>query len=155
VNPFATHHSFGLHHFHVATFNARVIGIGSALMAHLMTVQRTNRAINDFCVKKERAAGSVAVRVWGNADLEVMPVDEFVAKITADIPVNAELVTRLRLTIRKVAVPSWRQEFIYSSPCFLRNFFIPKCKSVILVVVRCRSAWDYRFVMYQSVINFS
>jgi threonyl-tRNA synthetase len=34
---------------------------------------------------KEKAAGAVAVRARGNVDLGVMPVDEFVAKIIADI----------------------------------------------------------------------
>ncbi len=34
---------------------------------------------------KEKAAGAVAVRARGNVDLGVMPVDDFVAKIVADI----------------------------------------------------------------------
>jgi threonyl-tRNA synthetase len=34
---------------------------------------------------KEKAAGAVPVRARGNVDLGVMPVDEFVAKIIADI----------------------------------------------------------------------
>jgi threonyl-tRNA synthetase len=38
---------------------------------------------------KEKAAGAVAVRARGNVDLGVMPVDEFVAKIIADIASKA------------------------------------------------------------------
>ena len=38
---------------------------------------------------KEKVAGSVAVRARGNVDLGVMPVDEFVAKIIADIASKA------------------------------------------------------------------
>jgi threonyl-tRNA synthetase len=38
---------------------------------------------------KEKAAGAVAVRARGNVDLGVMPVDEFVAKIIADINTKA------------------------------------------------------------------
>jgi threonyl-tRNA synthetase len=38
---------------------------------------------------KEKAAGAVAVRARGNVDLGVMPVDEFVAKIIADITAKA------------------------------------------------------------------
>ncbi len=38
---------------------------------------------------KEKAAGSVAVRARGNVDLGVMPVDDFVAKIVADIASKA------------------------------------------------------------------
>ena len=38
---------------------------------------------------KEKAAGAVAVRARGNVDLGVMPVDEFVAKIIADINAKA------------------------------------------------------------------
>jgi threonyl-tRNA synthetase len=38
---------------------------------------------------KEKAASAVAVRARGNVDLGVMPVDEFVAKIIADIASKA------------------------------------------------------------------
>jgi threonyl-tRNA synthetase len=38
---------------------------------------------------KEKVAGSVAVRARGNVDLGVMPVDDFVAKIVADIASKA------------------------------------------------------------------
>jgi threonyl-tRNA synthetase len=38
---------------------------------------------------KEKAAGSVAVRARGNVDLGVMPVDDFIAKILADIASKA------------------------------------------------------------------
>jgi threonyl-tRNA synthetase len=38
---------------------------------------------------KEKEAGSVAVRARGNVDLGVMPVDDFIAKITADIASKA------------------------------------------------------------------
>jgi threonyl-tRNA synthetase len=38
---------------------------------------------------KEKAAGSVAVRARGNVDLGVMPVDDFLAKINADITSKA------------------------------------------------------------------
>jgi threonyl-tRNA synthetase len=38
---------------------------------------------------KEKEAGSVAVRARGNVDLGVMPVDDFVAKIAADIASKA------------------------------------------------------------------
>jgi threonyl-tRNA synthetase len=38
---------------------------------------------------KEKAAGSVAVRARGNVDLGVMPVDDFIAKIFADIASKA------------------------------------------------------------------
>jgi threonyl-tRNA synthetase len=38
---------------------------------------------------KEKASGSVAVRARGNVDLGVMPVDDFVAKIIADIAAKA------------------------------------------------------------------
>jgi threonyl-tRNA synthetase len=38
---------------------------------------------------KEKAAGTVAVRARGNVDLGVMPVDDFIAKIVADITAKA------------------------------------------------------------------
>ncbi len=38
---------------------------------------------------KEKAAGAVAVRARGNVDLGVMPVDDFIAKIVADIASKA------------------------------------------------------------------
>ncbi len=38
---------------------------------------------------KEKEAGSVAVRARGNVDLGVMPVDDFIAKLTADIASKA------------------------------------------------------------------
>ena len=38
---------------------------------------------------KEKASGSVAVRARGNADLGVMPLDDFLAKLTADITTKA------------------------------------------------------------------
>jgi threonyl-tRNA synthetase len=38
---------------------------------------------------KEKEVGAVAVRARGNVDLGVMPVDDFIAKITADIASKA------------------------------------------------------------------
>lgn len=38
---------------------------------------------------KEKEAGAVAVRARGNVDLGVMPVDAFIAKLTADIASKA------------------------------------------------------------------